>query len=123
MSDLSAERARYMEILEQDLKCLPEQLRRIPEVRKVVLFGSCATGRRDLLTDIDLLVIIDSSADFVTRSAELAGQLHARAALDLLVYTPEEIEQMADRPFIREAMRKGKVLYERELSERRVSLD
>jgi predicted nucleotidyltransferase len=82
-------------------------------VQKIILFGSYATGRRDLFTDLDLLVIMDSSLDFVTRCAEVARRLRASVALDLLVYTPQEIEQMRDRPFLRHILRTGKVLYER----------
>ena len=48
------------------------RLRGIPEVYKVVLFGSYAKGRRDLFTDLDLIVVMDSRDDFVTRCAELA---------------------------------------------------
>lgn len=48
------------------------RLRGIPEVHKVILFGSYAKGRRDLFTDLDLIVVMDSRDDFVTRCAELA---------------------------------------------------
>lgn len=112
MTALSAERERYAAALERDLASLVEQLSRIPAVRKAILFGSFAHGRRDLFTDIDLLVVMDSSLDFVTRGVELARRLRAGVALDLLVYTPQEIERMRDRPFLRHALATGKVLYE-----------
>jgi predicted nucleotidyltransferase len=54
------------------LEALVIRLRGIPEVYKVVLFGSYAKGRRDLFTDLDLIVVMDSRDDFVTRCAELA---------------------------------------------------
>lgn len=114
MVDLTLERRRYVEALERDLESLVEQLRNIPEVRKVILFGSYAQGRRDLFTDLDLLVIMESELDFVTRGAELASRLRAGVALDLLVYTSEEIERIRERPFIRYALQMGEVLYERE---------
>jgi len=34
-------------------------------------------------------------------------------ALDLLVYTPQEMEWMRERPFLRQALKTGKVLYEK----------
>ena len=86
----------------------------MPDVQKVILFGSFARGRRDLFTDLDLLVIMDSSLSFVARCAEMARRLQAGVALDLLVYTPQEMEQMRDRPFLRHALATGKVLYETE---------
>ena len=57
---------------------------------------------------------MDSSLDFVTRNAELARRLCAGVALDLLAYTPQEMERLKDRPFLRQALAEGKVLYERD---------
>ncbi|MEW6754714.1 MAG: nucleotidyltransferase domain-containing protein [Candidatus Latescibacterota bacterium] len=81
----TSQRARYVEELDAAIGDLTEQLAHLPEVRKVVLFGSAAAGRRDMSTDLDLLVIMDSDLDFVTRSAELAGRLRCWVALDLLL--------------------------------------
>lgn len=113
MTALSVERKRYVAALEQDLDSLLQQLSDMPSVEKVILFGSYAAGRRDLFTDLDLLVVMDSPLDFVARGVELARRLRASVALDLLVYTPEEMERMRDRPFLRHALRTGKVLYEK----------
>ena len=109
---LEAEREQYITALARDLESLVAQLRQMPAVRKVILFGSFARGRRDLFTDLDLLVVMDSSLDFVTRGVDLARRLRAGVALDLLVYTPQEMEAMRDRPFMRHALATGKVLYE-----------
>lgn len=57
-------------------------------------------------------ILIPSSLDFVTRNVELARRLRAGVAMDLLVYTPEEMERMHDRPFLRHILKTGKVLYE-----------
>jgi predicted nucleotidyltransferase len=113
VSGLDAERERYIATLAEDLEHLVQQLSNMPEVRQVVLFGSYAAGRRDLLTDLDLLVVMDSTLDFVTRNVELARRLRVRVACDVLVYTPQEVAQMGDRPFLRRALHTGKVLYER----------
>ncbi len=113
MTALSTERDRYTKALDQDLNNLIQQLSRMSAVQKVVLFGSYAAGRRDLFTDLDLLVVMDSSLDFVTRGVELARRLRAGVALDLLVYTPQEMERMRDRPFLRHILKTGKVLYEK----------
>jgi predicted nucleotidyltransferase len=110
---LTAERERYIEQLREDLDSLVAQLRVIPEVEKVFLFGSYAAGRRDLLTDLDLMVVMESPLAFVERNVALARRLKARVALDLLVYTPAEIERMAERPFIRNILANGELLYEK----------
>jgi predicted nucleotidyltransferase len=116
VSTLSTERERYVRALEHDLNNLVRQLSNVPEVQKVVLFGSYAAGRRDLFTDLDILVVMHSPLDFVTRNAELARSLRVGVALDLLVYTPQEIELMQDRPFLRHVLETGKVLYEKQPS-------
>jgi predicted nucleotidyltransferase len=113
VNGLDAERERYIATLAEDLEGLVQQLSNMPEVRQVILFGSYAAGRRDLLTDLDLLVVMDSALDFVARNVELAKRLHVRVALDLLVYTPQEVTQMRGRPFLRHALQTGKILYER----------
>ncbi len=99
--------------LESNLRSLVAQLRGIPEVQQVILFGSYAAGRRDLLTDLDLIVIMESPLDFITRAADMARRIHANVAVDLLVYTPEEIERVRQRPFFRHALKTGQVLYEK----------
>ncbi len=109
----SVERERYVKALEHDLDDLVQQLSNLPMVQKIILFGSYAAGRRDLFTDLDLLVVMHSQLDFVTRNAELARRLRAGVALDLLVYTPRELEQLRDRPFLRHVLKTGKVLYEK----------
>jgi predicted nucleotidyltransferase len=80
MSALSVERERYVEALAEDLESLVQQLSAMPAVHQVILFGSYAAGRRDLCTDLDLLVIMESSLDFVARNADLARRLRAGVA-------------------------------------------
>ena len=81
-------------------------------VQRVILFGSLARGDPGLASDLDLLVVWDTPLDFVTRTVELYRRLQPRVAVDLLVYTPDEMTRMADRPFVRNALDGGKVLYE-----------
>lgn len=114
---LSVQRERYIAALARDLDDVVQQLSRMPDVQKVILFGSYAAGRRDLFTDLDILVVMDSPLDFVTRNVELARRVRAGVALDLLAYTPLEMKRMRDRPFLRHALKTGKVLYERKPSQ------
>ncbi|SHG34261.1 Nucleotidyltransferase domain-containing protein [Desulfacinum infernum DSM 9756] len=106
-------REQHAQALQRDLESVVNQLKRMPEVHMVVLFGSYAAGRRDLLTDLDLMVVMDSKLDFISRNVELARRIRADVALDLIAYTPEEMERMRNRPFLRHALRTGKVLYEK----------
>ncbi|MBC7225339.1 MAG: nucleotidyltransferase domain-containing protein, partial [Anaerolineae bacterium] len=72
-----------------------------------------AQGRADLLTDLDILIVMESDQDFVTRTAEMYQYLAVPVDLDLLVYTPEELERNRGRGFIRQALEKGTVIYEK----------
>ena len=85
----------------------------ILDADKVILFGSYAAGRRDLFTDLDLLVVMESQQDFLTRTAQLYSELAAGVDLDLLVYTPQEFDRMRERGFLRHALKHGSVLYEK----------
>jgi predicted nucleotidyltransferase len=110
---LQGTRAAYVQALDHALERIRDQLAGIPEVRRAILFGSSASGVRDLFTDLDLIVVMQSDLDFIQRGAELRGRLQAGVDMDLLVYTPEEFERMAGHGFLAHALRTGKVIYEK----------
>ena len=111
---LAEKRAEYAVALQDALARIVTQLKSMPEVERVVLFGSYAAGRCDLLTDLDLIVVMHSGLDFVQRTARLYQQLNAGVDLDLLVYTPAEFARQRERGFVRQAVRTGRVLYEKD---------
>ncbi len=74
--------------------------------------GSYARGRADLFTDLDLLVVMETNLSFIDRLRMLYPLLALPVDLDLLCYTPEELERMQDRPFIKHLRRDEVVLYE-----------
>jgi predicted nucleotidyltransferase len=112
--ELDQRRTRYASALEHALAEIVARLSRMPEVERVILFGSYATGRRDLFTDLDVLVVLHSDQDFVHRTAELYRQVAQDVDMDLLAYTPEEFEAQRSRGFVRRALETGRVLYEKE---------
>ena len=81
-------------------------------VQRVILFGSLVRGNPGLTSDLDLLIIWDTPLDFLTRTTELYRHLQPQVSADLLVYTPDEMERMAHKPFVRRALEEGRVLYE-----------
>lgn len=81
-------------------------------VQRVILFGSLVRGKPGLTSDLDLLVVWDTPLDFVARTVELYRCLQPQVPADLLVYTPDEMARMVHRPFIKRALKEGKVLYE-----------
>ena len=92
---LEAELARFLDFLRTHY---------VPQ--RVILFGSLAEGRLHPDSDLDLVVGMPSSRPFLER-------FRPRVGMDLLVYTPEEFEEIRNRPFFREeVLAKGVVLYE-----------
>jgi predicted nucleotidyltransferase len=83
--------------------------------RKIILFGSRASGTPGPDSDIDLLVIMDSTLPAGRRAARIYRMLGVRPfSLDILVYTPREIQERLAGfdSFLEEILKKGRVLYE-----------
>jgi len=113
--DLAEERKKHQLALEAALWKAVEVLKGFPGVKQVILFGSYARGRRDLFTDLDFLVVMESDLDFLSRLALLRQALALPVDFDLLAYTPQELERLKDRPFFKKALQEGKVLYEKKM--------
>jgi predicted nucleotidyltransferase len=98
---------------------LPQAIERIihelkPE--KIILFGSFAYGKPDPDSDVDLLIIMDTEDPTRERTWKVSRLLLPRKfPVDILVRTPEEIEQALEGGgfFIQEILERGNVLYER----------
>jgi len=84
-------------------------IRRVhPEVRRVVLFGSFASGRGGPRSDLDVVLIVERcSLDPRDRPSHYAP-VCARP-VDLFVYTTEEVDAMSadPPPVLDEALRRG----------------
>lgn len=104
---------RRREVL-KEIKQISEQIAREFKPEKIILFGSYAYGipRRD--SDIDLLVILNYEGSHIDQAVKIHRSLDYVPQLDLLIRTPEEIQQRIERDdwFIREITEKGKVLYD-----------
>ena len=98
---------------------LPKAVRRIVEAlhpEKVILFGSHAYGKPTPDSDVDLLVILETSASEKERYLSVCRLLRPRPfPVDILVRTPQEVARALDEGdfFMREIVSRGKVLYER----------
>jgi len=109
--DLRVQQADYPALLAGELDRLTARLRELG-AEKIILFGSYAKGRADLLTDLDLIVVMASDLPFIERTGRLYQDLSPRVSADILVYTPAEWELMRERPFIQNALGEGRVLHE-----------
>jgi predicted nucleotidyltransferase len=93
-----------------ELDRILKRLRADSSVRLVLLFGSMARGEARDQSDIDLIVVKETDLKFLDRLDEFYDD--AREAMDVLVYTPQEFEEMKERPFVKRALQEGIVLYE-----------
>ncbi|MDO8615728.1 MAG: nucleotidyltransferase domain-containing protein [Dehalococcoidia bacterium] len=110
--DIAQRRREHVDLLESELPRLVEGLKAMG-ASLIVLFGSFPAGRRDLFTDLDILAVIESDIPFIQRLGETYQRLAPEVQADILVYTPEEFEEMKQRPFVRRALATGEVVYAR----------
>lgn len=100
---LEQELDRYVRILSQH------------NAEKVFVYGSLVSGKIHAWSDIDLVIIKKTKQPFLKRLQKMRQLLQPRVGTDILVYTPEEFDQLKqERPFVREEiLAKSKVVYER----------
>ena len=83
--------------------------------RRIILFGSRASGSPDEDSDFDLMVVEDRPVDRYREMVRLRGLLRSfRVPLDLLVVSEEKYQYWRDTPgnVYHEAAKKGITLYE-----------
>ena len=84
------------------------------KVKKAFLFGSYSTGKETRKSDLDLMIIMDTNKRFFERYDQF-DEIYSTFkgyAVDMLIYTPEELEKISHRHFIRDILCKGKIIYE-----------
>ena len=108
-----------VQFIEQEGALYAEIVRRIVALAdpdKIIVFGSRARGDHRADSDIDILVIKESSEPRYRRSGPLYGALASLPCeVDISVYTPGEVAEWSGVPkaFATTATREGIVLYER----------
>jgi len=99
-----------------DIEKVARRLGDAARAESVILFGSYARGNPSENSDVDFLVIASSDLPRFKRSRELYQLFKPYPfAMDILVYTPEEIMQDGSNPlsFVASVMKEGKVIYAR----------
>ena len=85
------------------------------KIKKAILFGSLARNDASRHSDIDMILVQNTSLRFLDRYDGVLAAL-SRALpewdVDLLIYTPQELAEISGRRFIRQALEEGKILYE-----------
>jgi len=84
-------------------------------ILKAIVFGSVARGEPSPYSDVDLILVQQTEKRFFDRYEELHYQLSEAfpyAAIEALIFTPQEMEHMQERRFIAAALKEGRVIYE-----------
>jgi uncharacterized protein len=104
-----------MATIPQDV--LEKIIQRVVEVaqpEKIILFGSAARGTMGRHSDVDLLIVKSGEFDQSRLVGDIYMHLHGVGqAVDVLVVTPEQVEQYRNTPclIIAPALREGKEVY------------
>jgi uncharacterized protein len=111
---LSTATGRFTDELEEVVRRLVEHYRPL----RIILFGSHAWGQPEADSDVDLLLVKETGERFLDRLETASTLLYETGRVpfpvDLLVYTPRELEErlrLGD-PFIRRIVESGEVLYD-----------
>ena len=82
---------------------------------RIILFGSYAYGEPSPDSDVDLLVVLPFEGRSLAKSLEILNRVDPRFPVDLLARRPDDTSRRYAEgdPLIREALDRGKVLYER----------
>jgi predicted nucleotidyltransferase len=101
---------------EHDIGRIARRLGTAVNASEVILFGSHARGEANEQSDVDFMIIAESDVPRFKRSRELYKLLRPYPfAMDLVVYTPQEIERGKRSPvsFVSTVLREGKTVYVR----------
>ena len=113
-SEQTTKKAR-LERLESELDRWLPLLITHEEPEQIIVFGSFCSGELSEWSDLDLVIVKETQSPFLDRIRRVLELLRPQVGLDVLVYTPDEFEQLSrERAFVRqEIVGKGRVVYER----------
>lgn len=102
---------------EEEITSLVNRIARGYQPERIILFGSVARGEERTNSDIDLLIVKrtrEKRPFRVKKVFETLRGMERHYPLDVLVYTPGEVEKrlrLGDY-FVRRVLQEGQVLYE-----------
>ena len=98
-----------------EIQKLADQIARLYQPDRIILFGSHAYGDPKTESDVDLLVIMNFAGRSIDLSTKMWSDTRPDFPVDLIVRKPDDTVRRYKEfdPLIREALDKGKVLYER----------
>lgn len=102
-------------LAQEEIKLIINRLKKGYRPEKIILFGSFAHGKINESSDIDLLIVKNTSKNPWERQKEADKFIDHKFPVDFLVYTPRELKQRQEMrdSFIEEVINTGRVIYER----------
>lgn len=100
---------------QQEIQRIKDQIVKIYQPEKIILFGSAARGDFTEDSDIDMLVVKETSKPKIDRIKKILLSVDYNVPFEPLVYTPSELRKrkLLGDSFILEVLNKGKVIYEK----------
>jgi predicted nucleotidyltransferase len=100
---------------EQTIQDLCNRIVQEFQPERIILFGSYAHGNPTPDSDVDILVVLPFEGKNLYKSLEILNRANPAFPIDLLARRPDDTERRYREgdPLIREALDRGKVLYER----------
>jgi len=84
-------------------------------IQKAILLGSPAPDKAARRRDLELILVQKSANRFFDRYQGVLQEIDMAVRqrdMDVFIYTPQELQEIANRPFIVRALDEGKVIYE-----------
>jgi predicted nucleotidyltransferase len=103
------------ELTADSIKALLEPVWRKYGIRKAILFGSFSRGTQGRRSDVDLILVQETDRRYFDRFEGILKEMQDRIRgrdVEVLIYTPDELERISHRRFIRDALEQGRVIYE-----------
>jgi len=103
-------------IADQQILDLADAIAQAFSPEQIILFGSYAYGSPNEDSDVDLLVVMPFEGKSRDKSLAIWKAVRPRISVDLIVRQPADVARRYEQwdPLIREALDKGRVLYERD---------
>ena len=103
-------------ISEEEILELSKRIAQAFRPEQIILFGSYAYGAPRGESDLDLLIVMPFEGKSRAKSMEVWKAVRPTMSVDLIVRRPEDVARRYEQwdPMIREALDKGRVLYERD---------
>lgn len=102
-----------MDISVEEIKRRLEPYFQEKSIQKAIVYGSYARGTATRRSDFDIIIVMNTDKRFFDRYdlfSDISEHIQG-PHVDILIYTPAELESISHRHFIQSALKDGKIIY------------